>query len=63
MASLSEIRLHKLRQPAPISANPDCIARQARVEHLRQLVARGAYKVNSHRLALRILTKALCQTE
>ncbi|HEY5282796.1 MAG TPA: flagellar biosynthesis anti-sigma factor FlgM [Polyangia bacterium] len=35
------------------------MARQVRVEHLRQLVAKGEYKVSPQRLALRILVKAL----
>jgi len=35
------------------------MARQARVEQLRQLVAKGEYKVSPQRLALRILVKAL----
>jgi anti-sigma28 factor (negative regulator of flagellin synthesis) len=35
------------------------ISRQARVEELRQLVAKGAYKVSPQRLALKILVKAL----
>jgi anti-sigma28 factor (negative regulator of flagellin synthesis) len=30
-----------------------------RVEHLRRLVAKGAYKVNPQHLALSILVKAL----
>jgi anti-sigma28 factor (negative regulator of flagellin synthesis) len=35
------------------------IARAARVEELRQLVASGRYRVEPARLALRILAKAL----
>lgn len=34
-------------------------ARQLRVEELRRLVAKGAYKVDPRRLALRILVKAV----
>jgi anti-sigma28 factor (negative regulator of flagellin synthesis) len=34
-------------------------ARQLRVEELRRLVARGAYKVDPQKLALRILVKSL----
>jgi len=30
-----------------------------RVEHLRQLVAQGTYKISPQRLALKILVKAL----
>jgi anti-sigma28 factor (negative regulator of flagellin synthesis) len=35
------------------------IARAARVEELRRLVASGRYKVESHKLAQRILAKAM----
>jgi anti-sigma28 factor (negative regulator of flagellin synthesis) len=35
------------------------VARQTRVEELRQAVANGSYKVSPQRLALRILVKAL----
>jgi anti-sigma28 factor (negative regulator of flagellin synthesis) len=37
----------------------DAIARSARVEELRRMVASGRYKVEPYRLALRILAKAL----
>jgi anti-sigma28 factor (negative regulator of flagellin synthesis) len=47
----------------PVATPPgeyaEVIARQTRVEHLRQLVARGDYKVHPQRLALKILVKAL----
>jgi len=33
--------------------------RRARVEHLRQMVAKGTYQVSPQRLALKILVKAL----
>jgi anti-sigma28 factor (negative regulator of flagellin synthesis) len=35
------------------------IARAARVEELRRLVASGRYRVESHKLAQRILSRAL----
>lgn len=35
------------------------IARQARVQELRQLVAAGRYRVEPNRLALKILVRAL----
>jgi|WetSurMetagenome_2_1015567.scaffolds.fasta_scaffold333575_2 anti-sigma28 factor (negative regulator of flagellin synthesis) len=37
----------------------EVIVRQARVEELRQLVAKGAYKANPQRLALKILVESL----
>jgi anti-sigma28 factor (negative regulator of flagellin synthesis) len=37
----------------------EAIDRQMRVQHLRQMVAQGAYKVSPQRLALKILVKAL----
>jgi anti-sigma28 factor (negative regulator of flagellin synthesis) len=37
----------------------DEIAQAARVEELRQMVAAGRYKVEPHKLALRILARAL----
>jgi anti-sigma28 factor (negative regulator of flagellin synthesis) len=39
--------------------NADAVARQIRVQHLRQLVASGTYRVSPQRLALKILVKAL----
>jgi anti-sigma28 factor (negative regulator of flagellin synthesis) len=39
----------------------ESVARQVRVERLRQLVASGNYRVSPQRLALRILVKALRQ--
>jgi len=39
--------------------NAEAVARQMRVQTLRQLVANGTYKVSPQRLALKILVKAL----
>jgi anti-sigma28 factor (negative regulator of flagellin synthesis) len=59
MALSEQLRLRKQPARAPLGANVDLMDRQARVEHLRQLVAKGAYKVSPQRLALKILVKAL----
>lgn len=59
MALPSEIFLRKPPTAAPLGAHAEAVARQTRVEHLRQLVARGEYKVSPQRLALKILVKAL----
>ena len=59
MALSENLRIRKGPASAPLGVNADVIARQVRVEHLRQLVAKGAYKVSPQRLALKILVKAL----
>jgi anti-sigma28 factor (negative regulator of flagellin synthesis) len=55
-------KAHSVRRShisAPPAANPEVIARQVRVEEIRRLVAKGAYKVNPQRMALKILVKSL----
>ena len=44
---------------APTDMRPEVVTREVRVEELRRLVARGDYKVDPQRLALRILCRAL----
>jgi len=60
-ASMALSKAHRARKSvsAPPSAHAEVIARQVQVEELRRLVAKGAYKVNPQRLALRILVKSL----
>ncbi len=59
MTLLENPRLRKGPVATPPGEHAEVIARQTRVEHLRQLVAQGAYKVHPQRLALKILVKAL----
>ena len=59
MARLEQLQLRKGPAKAPLGMNADAVARQIRVQHLRHLVASGAYKVSPQRLALKILVKAL----
>lgn len=59
MAPSEGTQLRKQPAKAPFGANAQAIARQARVEQLRQAVANGSYKVSPQRLALKILVKAL----
>jgi anti-sigma28 factor (negative regulator of flagellin synthesis) len=47
------------RAPLSPSASPETTARQARVEELRRMIAKGTYTVSPQRLALRILVKSL----
>jgi anti-sigma28 factor (negative regulator of flagellin synthesis) len=47
--------------PAPLGAQAEIVARQARVEELRRLVAQGAYKIDPRRLALRILVRSMAR--
>ncbi len=61
MAFSENLRSRKQPAKAPLGANPEVIARQVRVERLRQLFASGNYRVSPQRLALRILVKALRQ--
>ena len=42
-----------------MGAPPAIIARQARVEQLRHLVASGRYKIQAKKLAMKILDRAL----
>lgn len=48
----------KVVAKAVASAGAD-IARQARVEELRRMVAAGRYRVDPYKLALKIMVKAL----
>ena len=59
MALSEQLRIRKQPAHAPFGANAEAIDRQSRVEQLRQMVARGTYKVSPQRLALKILVKAL----
>jgi anti-sigma28 factor (negative regulator of flagellin synthesis) len=59
MALSEQLRIRKQPARAPLGVNALAIDRQARVEQLRQMVAKGAYKVSPQRLALKILVKAL----
>jgi anti-sigma28 factor (negative regulator of flagellin synthesis) len=61
MASDKQVRKH----PTTASVCPpiEVSARALRIEELRRLVARGAYKVDPQRLALRILVKATYSPE
>jgi len=59
MALSEHLRTRKQPARAPLGANAEAIDRQARVEQLRQMVAKGTYKVSPQRLALKILVKAL----
>jgi anti-sigma28 factor (negative regulator of flagellin synthesis) len=59
MAPLEQSQLRKQPAKAPLGANVRAVARQTRVEELRQAVAKGSYKVSPQRLALKILVKAL----
>jgi len=58
MALSKDHRGHRIPVPVCTDANVEAIARQARVEELRMLVKRGAYKADPRRLALRILLKS-----
>jgi hypothetical protein len=58
MALTKDYRGHRIPVPVSTNANADAIARQARVEELRLLVKKGAYKADPRRLALRILLKS-----
>ena len=64
MALSEQLRVRKPAKAA-LGVNVGTVAgtidRRARVEHLRRLVATGAYKVSPQRLALKILVKALQQ--
>jgi anti-sigma28 factor (negative regulator of flagellin synthesis) len=58
--TLSEnLRIRKGPARALLGENVEVVARQVRVEQLRQMVAMGTYKVSPQRLALKILVKAL----
>ena len=59
MAPLEHTQLRKQPARAPLGAHVRAVARQTRVEELRQAVANGRYKVSPQRLALKILVKAL----
>lgn len=59
MALSKAHRSPQAANPARLAAHPEVIARQARVEDLRRLVAKGEYKVSPQRLALRILVRSL----
>ena len=59
MALLEQSQLRKQPAKAPLGANVRAIARQTRVEELRQAVASGSYKVSPQRLALKIMVRAL----
>jgi anti-sigma28 factor (negative regulator of flagellin synthesis) len=59
MTLSEDIRIRKGPARAPLGTNAEVVARQMRVEELRQMVASGAYKVSPQRLALKILVKAL----
>ena len=59
MALTKTPRAHGIHT-APLShTRPEMITREMRVEELRRMVARGDYKVDPQRLALRVLCRAL----
>lgn len=62
MSSTGNPRLHKsatkMRDVVAVSGRND-IAREMRIEGLRQMVAAGRYKVEPQKLALKILVHAL----
>ena len=58
MALIKTHRAHGISAAAP-PQGPEVVSREMRVEELRRLVASGEYRVEPHRLALRILCKAL----
>jgi anti-sigma28 factor (negative regulator of flagellin synthesis) len=49
----------KPRAAARLAGRDGDIDREMRIEELRQLVASGRYKVEPHKLGLRILVRAL----
>jgi flagellar biosynthesis anti-sigma factor FlgM len=57
-----DTQLRKGPAAAPLGARAGAVARQIRVQQLRQAIAQGTYKVNPQRLALKILVKALHKT-
>jgi anti-sigma28 factor (negative regulator of flagellin synthesis) len=59
MAPSENFQLRKSPAKAPLGMNADAVDQQMRVQHLRQLVASGMYRVDPQRLALKILVKAL----
>ena len=59
MTLSEDLRVRKGIACAPFGENVEAVARQTRVEQLRQMFATGAYKVSPQRLALKILVKAL----
>jgi anti-sigma28 factor (negative regulator of flagellin synthesis) len=59
MALIKTHRAHGNTTAAPLDTRPEVVTREMRVEELRRLVARGDYKVDPQRLALRILCRAL----
>lgn len=61
MAPSENLQLRKGPTRAPLGMNTETMDRRARVEHLRQMVANGTYRVSPQRLALKILVKALRQ--
>lgn len=52
-------KTHRASTAAPTDMRPEVVTREVRVEELRRLLARGDYKVDPQRLALRILCRAL----
>lgn len=46
-----------------VAASGADVARAARVEELRRMVASGRYKVNPYKLALKIMVRALSRPE
>lgn len=59
MALSKDQRARTAATPTPPGVRAEVVARQARVEELRRLVAKGAYKIDPQRLALRILVRSL----
>jgi anti-sigma28 factor (negative regulator of flagellin synthesis) len=59
MALSENFQLRKGPARAPLGMNAEAVARRMRVEQLRQMVAKGEYKVSPQRLALKILVKSL----
>jgi anti-sigma28 factor (negative regulator of flagellin synthesis) len=59
MTLAGQIRLRKGPVSAPISADDGNIAHETRVENLRRLIAKGAYRIHPQKLALKILVKTL----
>ena len=59
MAQPGQTQPQKSRNAPQLATRTEALNRQARVEELRQLMARGQYRVSPQRLALKILVKAL----
>jgi hypothetical protein len=59
MAHAGQVQPEKSRKTAQADERPEVLSRQARVQELRRLVLCGEYEIDSRRLALKIMAKAL----